>query len=121
MTRSLRIVVTDDEAAQREILTDILGDEGHEVRAFASAKEALNGLAAAPGDLLLTDLRMPAPDGLVAQIQCHRSLSVTCTPSLLTDLATIIGRDSITLLGPKKREIPFSLEKAGIPSHSAAT
>ena len=66
-------------------------------------------------------LSVPAPDGLVAQIQCHRSLSVTCTPSLLIDLAAIIGRDAICLLGPKKRAIPFSLEETGIPSPSATT
>ena len=66
-------------------------------------------------------LSVPAPDGLVAQIQCHRSLSVTCTPSLLVELAAIIGRDAICLLGPKKRAIPFSVEETRIPSRLAAT
>jgi DNA-binding NtrC family response regulator len=63
-TPSLRIVIADDEAAQRNILVDILADEGHEVRAFATASEALSELTNESSDLLLTDLRMPGMDGI---------------------------------------------------------
>lgn len=60
----IHVVVVDDEAGQREILVDILSDEGYEVRAFSSAREALVSLEAEGAELVLTDLRMPEMDGL---------------------------------------------------------
>ncbi|MEZ4648545.1 MAG: sigma 54-interacting transcriptional regulator [Candidatus Eisenbacteria bacterium] len=61
---SLILFVVDDEAAQREILVDILTDEGYEVHAFSSGAEALRALDAVVPGLVLTDLRMPEMDGL---------------------------------------------------------
>ncbi|MCA9754741.1 MAG: sigma-54-dependent Fis family transcriptional regulator [Candidatus Eisenbacteria bacterium] len=67
----LTLFVVDDETAQREILVDILSDEGYEVHAFASAKDALAALNAVVPGLVLTDLRMPEMDGLelLAQVK----------------------------------------------------
>jgi len=70
----LRILVVDDEAAQRAILSEILSDEGHEVVTAASGNEALQGLATQPCDLLITDLRMPDGDGLSLLREARRTL-----------------------------------------------
>jgi two-component system response regulator AtoC len=73
MTLRLRILVVDDEAAQRAILSEILSDEGHEVATAASGHEAMRYLASQPCDLLITDLRMPDGDGLELLREAHRA------------------------------------------------
>ncbi len=58
------VLVVDDEASMRHLLTVILTDRGHEVRAVASAEAALEELQAREFDVILTDVRMPRMDGM---------------------------------------------------------
>ena len=60
----MRILVVDDEAKWRRLVADTLADAGHEIDAAAGGAEALSLLEAARYDLILTDLKMPPPDGL---------------------------------------------------------
>jgi DNA-binding NtrC family response regulator len=59
-----KILVTEDDQVQREIIEDILSLSGYDVCAKPSAEEGLEALRAEPHDLLLTDMRMPGMDGL---------------------------------------------------------
>ena len=59
-----RLLVVDDDPAQREALLDTLSDEGYEVEVCASPAAALQRAAATPFDLVLTDLQMPEMDGI---------------------------------------------------------
>lgn len=59
-----RIIIVDDDQSNRESLAAILEKEGHVVAAVAGAPQALQLLAAQPADLVISDLRMPAMDGL---------------------------------------------------------
>lgn len=59
----LKILVVDDLADQREVLSVVLERLGAEVVTAASADEALDALAAARPDVLLSDLNMPGRDG----------------------------------------------------------
>ncbi|MDY0095514.1 MAG: response regulator, partial [Candidatus Vecturithrix sp.] len=59
-----KILVVDDEAIQRDIVRDILEDQGCEVVAAGSGPEALAYITASPVDVILTDLRMPGMDGV---------------------------------------------------------
>jgi DNA-binding NtrC family response regulator len=59
-----RIAVLDDEERMAEVIAMVLRREGHEVEPFRDGSAALAALRERPFDLLLTDLRMPAPDGL---------------------------------------------------------
>jgi two-component system NtrC family response regulator len=59
-----RILVVDDEAAQRDILGGFLRKQGFDVQEAASAPEALARLREAPVDLMLTDVKMPGMSGL---------------------------------------------------------
>ncbi len=61
---SSRILITEDDTVQRDILVDILETSGYEVRACGSGEDALAALKTESFDLLLTDLRMPELDGL---------------------------------------------------------
>lgn len=66
MTKRARILVVDDMPENREIVTDLLEPEGHEVVTATDGQEALEiALAAAP-DLILMDITMPRMTGLEA-------------------------------------------------------
>jgi PAS domain S-box-containing protein len=61
--RDLRILVVDDDADGLELATLILINAGAEVRASASAADAMTILADWGPDVLVTDLEMPNEDG----------------------------------------------------------
>ncbi|HEX9939188.1 MAG TPA: sigma-54 dependent transcriptional regulator [Longimicrobium sp.] len=60
----MKILVVDDEPSIRFSLAELLEEEGHEVREAPHAPAALAMLDEAPADLVLSDLTMPAMDGL---------------------------------------------------------
>lgn len=60
-----KILVVDDEAIQRDIVRDILEDQGYEVIALGNGPETLEYMKTSPPvDVILTDLRMPGMDGV---------------------------------------------------------
>lgn len=59
-----RVLVVDDHAAVRESVIDVLRQAGYRVEGLASAVEALPMLERAAFDVVVTDLQMPAMDGL---------------------------------------------------------
>jgi signal transduction histidine kinase/CheY-like chemotaxis protein len=76
-----RILVVDDEEPVRELLCDILEDEGVEVTLAASGAEALARFEAGKFDAVLTDLGMPGMNGwellrAVAERDQHVPLAV---------------------------------------------
>jgi CheY-like chemotaxis protein len=58
-----RVMVVDDEAAIRDLVSTMLQDEGYDVVAARNGAEALELLSETPPDLLLTDWMMPILDG----------------------------------------------------------
>lgn len=59
-----RLLIVDDEARLMMALRDTLRDQGYEVVGVTSGAEALAVLSTSTFDLLLTDLSMPAMDGI---------------------------------------------------------
>jgi two-component system, response regulator, stage 0 sporulation protein F len=59
-----RILVVDDEAPVREVLTEYFATEGYAVEAATSGLEALSAVSGGRADLVLLDVRMPGLDGL---------------------------------------------------------
>jgi two-component system, NtrC family, response regulator AtoC len=77
------ILVVDDDASMRHLVSVILQGRGYDVRAVASADEALRELAARDHDLVLTDVRMPGMDGL-ALVREVRRLQPDATAIVMT-------------------------------------
>ena len=61
---SARLLVIDDDAVTRELLTEVLQDEGYAVEACESGKLALARTDEEKFDLAITDVRMPEMDGI---------------------------------------------------------
>ncbi len=58
-----RILVVDDEADIRQLVSDVLESEGYEVYLAANGEEALRMASQAVPDLVLLDVMMPGVDG----------------------------------------------------------
>jgi type IV pilus assembly protein PilB len=72
-----RILVVDDDPALREILRDTLEGERYEVAEAGDGNEALASIFRDRPDLIVTDLKMPALDGLELLRKLRRDLA-TC-------------------------------------------
>lgn len=83
-----RILITEDDRVQREIIADILEHSGYEVRASSSGNESLEALGEDSFDVLLTDLKMPNMDGLELMRQAKR-VSPDTDAIIMTAHATI--------------------------------
>ena len=59
-----KLLVVDDDAVARDLLAEALKKEGYEVEAFASGEEAIARGREGRVDLVLTDIRMGAVDGM---------------------------------------------------------
>jgi signal transduction histidine kinase/CheY-like chemotaxis protein len=57
------VLVVDDEASARDLLVQILGDEGMESRTAVNGREALEAIERQVPDAILLDLMMPEVDG----------------------------------------------------------
>lgn len=92
-----RILVVDDDEGVRENLAELFDTVGFEVRTAANATEALARLEESPVDVLLTDFRMPGPNGVELIATCRRRY-----PGLRAILMTAFG-DSFTEIESVRR------------------
>ena len=69
MPEAQQILVADDEANLRRVLSAQLERDGYEVRVVADGAEAIEALDAHHIDVVVTDLRMPRADGM--QVLAH--------------------------------------------------
>jgi len=96
-----RILVVDDERVVRELLGQMLRDQGYEVTVAGSAHEARS--LAGPWDLLVTDVVMPETDGvkLARQIDSRHVLLISGY-----DQEALVNADSFFLQKPFSRSEP---------------
>jgi two-component system response regulator HydG len=82
----VRVLVVDDKLALAETLADGLADRGYRASAVGSSRDALDAIQRGDVDLLVTDLRMPEPDGL-ALLEAARQVADS---SLTRDIPVIV-------------------------------
>jgi DNA-binding NtrC family response regulator len=85
--RKTKILVLDDEPIVGERLKASLERAGFTVDAFASSRDALDRLRAEQYDILVTDLKMSAPDGLEV-LREAKQLSPNIKSVVITGFAT---------------------------------
>ena len=84
-SRSLRVLVTDDDPIQLRIAARLLRELGHSGALANNGQIALDMLERLPFDLLLLDLNMPVLDGLstLAVLRERRSRGMPTLPVIL--------------------------------------
>jgi response regulator RpfG family c-di-GMP phosphodiesterase len=82
------ILVVDDEFSIREILSDVLGNEGFVVLTAENGIDALKILQESPPDLVITDMKMPKMGGMELLYQIN-SLRTRVTTIMMTGFATV--------------------------------
>ena len=60
----IRILVVEDDDAMLDLLRRVLSEEGHQVVCARDGSEALAQIEGGEFDVVLTDIRMPGPDGI---------------------------------------------------------
>jgi DNA-binding NtrC family response regulator len=83
-----KVLLIDDDANLLEVLSFMLQEEGHEVRAHADGRNALTDLKGDPPDVVITDLKMPGIDGL-AVLARVREADATIPVIILTAFGSI--------------------------------
>ena len=109
---STKILVVDDEAVIRDLMTDILTEEGYEVQSAPSGKEALEILQGHDEFVLLfTDIMMPHMDG-IELIRKARTLRPSLIPIVMTGYATLESARAAVKEGAYDYVLkPFSLSE----------
>ena len=106
------ILVVDDEMGIRELLSEILGDEGHVVTMAENAQQARQIRATSTPDLVLLDIWMPDTDGVTLLKEWQRDRMLTMPVIMMSGHATIDTAVEATRIGALNfLEKPISLQK----------
>lgn len=88
MNHKLHLYLIEDNAAMREGLEQVARRQGHEVKSFERAEAALQALATAPADLILSDYRLPGMNGLEL-LEKVKALRPACEVMVMTAFGSI--------------------------------
>lgn len=106
------ILVVDDEMGIRELLSEILGDEGHVVMTAENAQQARELRSTSTPDLVLLDIWMPDTDGVTLLKEWQRDGLLTMPVIMMSGHATIDTAVEATRIGALNfLEKPISLQK----------
>ena len=106
------ILVVDDEMGIRELLSEILGDEGHAIQVAENAQQAREARASGAPDLVLLDIWMPDTDGVTLLKEWQRDGLLTMPVIMMSGHATIDTAVEATRIGALNfLEKPIALQK----------
>ncbi|GJG96242.1 response regulator [Cupriavidus pauculus] len=106
------ILVVDDEMGIRELLSEILSDEGHVVELAENAQKARDFRAQATPDLVLLDIWMPDTDGVTLLKEWSAQGYLTMPVIMMSGHATIDTAVEATKIGALNfLEKPIALQK----------
>lgn len=106
------ILVVDDEMGIRELLSEILSDEGHAIQTAENAQQAREIRAAGAPDLVLLDIWMPDTDGVTLLKEWQRDGLLTMPVIMMSGHATIDTAVEATRIGALNfLEKPIAMQK----------
>src|SRR5437773_9897158 len=107
-----QILVVDDEIGIRELLSEILADEGHQVLLAESAGDARRLRERGRPDLVLLDIWMPDTDGITLLKEWAASGQLTMPVVMMSGHATIETAVEATRIGALDfLEKPIALQR----------
>jgi two-component system, NtrC family, nitrogen regulation response regulator NtrX len=107
-----QILVVDDEVGIRELLSEILSDEGHSVQVAENATAARSLRARARPDLVLLDIWMPDVDGITLLKEWATGGQLTMPVIMMSGHGTIDTAVEATRIGAMDfLEKPIALQK----------
>lgn len=107
-----KILVVDDEIGIRELLSDILSDEGYTVETAENAETARRLITTEPFDLILLDIWMPDTDGVSLLKELNVRHLLHCPVLMMSGHATIETAVEATKFGALDcLEKPISMQK----------
>ena len=106
------ILVVDDELGIRDLLSEILNDEGHQIELAENAAQARAARNRARPDLVLLDIWMPDTDGVTLLKEWSSSGLLTMPVIMMSGHATIDTAVEATKIGAMAfLEKPITLQK----------
>src|SRR5690348_2808095 len=106
------ILVVDDEMGIRELLSEILSDEGHAVEVAENAQQARDLRLRQAPDLVLLDIWMPDTDGVTLLKEWGAQGQLTMPVIMMSGHATIDTAVEATKIGAMNfLEKPIALQK----------
>jgi DNA-binding NtrC family response regulator len=106
------ILVVDDEMGIRELLSEILSDEGHAIQLAENAQQAREARAQGAPDLVLLDIWMPDTDGVTLLKEWQRDGLLTMPVIMMSGHATIDTAVEATRIGALNfLEKPIAMQK----------
>jgi DNA-binding NtrC family response regulator len=106
------ILVVDDELGIRDLLSEILNDEGHNVELANNAAQARSARAKARPDLVLLDIWMPDTDGVTLLKEWSGTGQLTMPVIMMSGHATIETAVEATKIGAHSfLEKPITMQK----------
>jgi DNA-binding NtrC family response regulator len=110
--RGAHILVVDDEADIRNLIQEILSEEGYEVATAGTAAEARGAIRDRSPDLVLLDIWMPDTDGISLLTEWQQERRLNCPVVILSGHGTVETAVEATRLGAADFvEKPLSLNK----------
>jgi CheY-like chemotaxis protein len=89
IAKPLRILIVEDDALVRDVITMFLRGDRHELSVAANGQEGLDQFRAAPFDLVLTDRAMPEMTGEQLAVAIKK-LNPSCPIILLTGFGDML-------------------------------
>ncbi|TFZ06588.1 response regulator [Ramlibacter henchirensis] len=106
------ILVVDDELGIRDLLSEILNDEGHNVELAQNAAQARSARARSRPDLVLLDIWMPDTDGVTLLKEWSSTGQLTMPVIMMSGHATIETAVEATKIGAQSfLEKPITMQK----------
>src|SRR3569832_1127421 len=106
------ILVVDDELGIRDLLSEILNDEGHYIELAENAAQARSARMRARPDLVLLDIWMPDTDGVTLLKEWSMTGALTMPVIMMSGHATIEPAVEATKIGTHSfLEKPITMQK----------
>jgi two-component system, OmpR family, alkaline phosphatase synthesis response regulator PhoP len=111
MTDGRRILLIEDNAAIRSLLSELLAGEGYETRMAAGGREGLKVLGEWRPDLILLDLSLPDIDAQTFRIAQRKLASAAEVPLVVVSAATNAQDQADQLAAAEELAKPFDVDQ----------